>query len=332
LDVRITQAKARLEDSVTKHMHQNFTRLRLGDTVGAALDWIRSNPPVGRIIYFYVVDDNQSLCGVVPTRRLILSPPERLLGEIAVKQVVTVPAAATVLDACELFIQHRLLALPVVDEKGRVLGVVDMELYTDELTYLDDAQAVEKLFQTVGVHITQGWQGTPGSAFRRRFPWLGCNLAAGILAAFLAGIFKAELNRVVALAFFIPVVLNLAESVSSQSVSLALHALGGQRPTWRTLLGRLSGELATGTLLGAASGAVVGLVALFWLGLPRVSLCLLGGIGGGVAGAAVLGTTLPMLLQPLRLEPRVAAGPVALAGADILTILIYLNLARWLLA
>jgi len=330
--MRMAQTKAQLDDSVTTHMHQNFTRLCLSGTVGEALEWLRSHPPAGRIIYFYVVDENEVLRGVVPTRRLILSPPERLLAEIMVKQVVTVPAAATVLEACELFIQHRLLALPVVDAQGHVLGVVDMELYTDELSRLDDSRARDNLFQLVGVYISEEWQGAPLSAFRRRFPWLGCNLAAGILAAFLAGIFKAELNRVVALAFFIPVVLNLAESVSSQSVSLALHSLGGQRPTWRTLLRRLRGELATGTLLGAASGAVIGLVALVWLGLPRVSLCLLGGIGGGVAGAAMLGISLPMLLQLFRLEPRVAAGPVALAGADVLTILIYFNLARWLLA
>jgi magnesium transporter len=329
--VRMSHAKARLDDSVTKHMHQDFTRLRLGATVGETLAWIRSHPPVGRIIYFYVVDDDDILRGVVPTRRLILSPPERPLAKIIVKYVVTLPSTATVSDACELFIQHRLLALPVVDDKGRVLGVVDVELYTDELTRLDDAQARDNLFQMVGVYVTAGLQATPFSAFRRRFPWLGCNLAAGILAAFLAGIFKAELNRVVALAFFIPVVLNLAESVSSQSVSLALHALSGQRPTWRSLVGKLRGELATGALLGAASGAVVALVALLWLGLPRVSLCLLGGIGGGVAGAAVLGIALPMVLQLFRLEPRIAAGPIALAGADVVTILIYLNLARWLL-
>jgi len=98
------------------------------------------------------------------------------------------------------------------------------------------------------------------------------------------------------------------------------------------LFGKLREELATGLLLGLASGAVVGLVALAWLGLPRVSLCILGGIGGGVAGAAMLGIALPFLLRRLRLEPRVAAGPIALAGADVVTILIYLNLARWLLA
>jgi magnesium transporter len=105
---------------------------------------------------------------------------------------------------------------------------------------------------------------------------------------------------------FIPVVLNLAESVSSQSVSLTL-------------------------LLGAACGAVLGGIALAWLGNPGVSLSLLGGISGGVAIAAVLGLALPVALRMVSLDPKVAAGPIALAVADVLTLLLYLGLARWLL-
>ena len=184
-------------------------------------------------------------------------------------------------------------------------------------------------FQLVGVHGGADG-GSPLRAFRRRFPWLGCNLAAGILAAVLSSVFEAELKGAVALAFFIPVVLNLAESVSSQSVSLALQALHGARPGARMILSKMWAELATGSMLGLAAGAVMALVALAWLGQGRVALCLLGGIGGGVAGAAVLGIALPFLLRLLRLEPRVAAGPIALAGADVITILLYLNLARWL--
>jgi magnesium transporter len=84
-------------------------------------------------------------------------------------------------------------------------------------------------------------------------------------------------------------------------------------------------------MLGLGAGSVIAMVALVWLGQARVALCLLGGIAGGVAGAAVLGTALPFVLRLLRREPRVAAGPIALAGADVITILLYLNLARWLL-
>jgi len=320
-----------LNEPVTKHMHQEFTRVGLGQTVGESLDWLRRHPPRGRIVYFYVVDDEGRLHGVVPTRRLILSSPDKPLAEIMVQQVVALPPEATVLEACEFFIQHRLLALPVVDNDRRLLGVVDMELYTDELGHLGDASNRDDLFQLIGVHVAKAQQESPLTAFRHRLPWLGCNIAAGILAALLSRLFEDELNRTVALAFFIPVVLNLAESVSSQSVSLTLQSLHGKPPTWRSLVTKLRSELATGALLGLMSGTIIGLVGLAWLGEIRVALSLIGGIAGGVTLAAILGITLPILLRLLRLEPRVAAGPVALAGADVVTILIYFNLARWLL-
>jgi magnesium transporter len=331
LIVPTTLSKTNLQDPVTSHLHQNFTRLAVSQTVGAALEWLRANPPPGRIIYLYVVDPDGKLCGVVPTRRLLLAAPETRLEDIMVRDVVLVPATATVLEACEFFIQHRFLAFPVVDDQRRLLGVVDVDMYTDELTDIDDADARNHLFQSVGVTLERGRGTAPASGFRRRFPWLGCNLAAGIIAAFLSGLFEDVLSRAVALAFFIPVVLNMAESVSSQSVSLALLALHGQRPTWKLLAGRLRKELITGLLLGLAAGVAVALTALIWRGSLRIALCVMGGIAGGVTGAAMLGIAMPTVLRLIRLEPRVAAGPVALAGADIITILLYLNLARWLL-
>lgn len=327
----MSSAPPDLNDPITAHLHHDFTRLRAGQTVGEALDQLRRNPPPGRIVYFYVVDDEDRLQGVVPTRRLLLSALDRPVTDIMVPQVVTLPATATVLEACEFFIQHRLLAFPVVDEQRHVLGVVDVELYTDEMTQLGDANQRDDLFQQIGVRLADTRQPSALAGFRYRFPWLGCNLAAGIVAAILAGSFESVLSKVVALAFFIPVVLNLAESVSSQSVSLALHQLHERPPSWASLWSRVRGEALTGLLLGLASGGVMALVAMIWLGQRHVALCLVGGIGGGVTGAAVLGIVLPILLRLLRLEPRVAAGPVALAGADIITILVYLNLAQWLL-
>ncbi len=208
---------------------------------------------------------------------------------------------------------------------------MDVELYTDEIGHLSDAAQRDDLFQLIGVHVAGAKQTSPLSAFASRFPWLGCNLAGGILAAFVSGAFESTLEQVVALALFIPVVLNLAESVSSQSVSLTLHLLQGRAPTWKALPDQVRRELTTGLMLGAASGLFVALVALVWQGNGRVALALWGGVASGVTFSALFGLTIPLLLRLLRLDPRVAAGPVALASADVITILLYLYLARWLL-
>jgi magnesium transporter len=327
-----SQLDAELTDLVRQHMRRDFTRLRTEETVGDALIRLRSHPPEGRIIYFYVVDEADHLLGVVPTRRLLLSPAEKPIAEIMVKHIIAIPDTATVLEACEFFTLHKLLAFPIVDEKRHLVGLVDVELYTNELTDLERREGNEVLFQLIGVHLTAAQQASPLLSFRRRFPWLLCNIGGGIVAAFLSGIYEDELARVVALALFIPVVLALAESVSIQSVSLALQSFQGQRPTWAAILVKIRRELLTGLFMGAASALIVGLVSLIWLRHVQVMVCLLGGISAGVAGAAVIGLAIPNLLRLMKLDPQVAAGPIALALADMLTLLLYFNLARWLFA
>jgi len=320
-----------LNDTVSGHMRTDYSRLDADQTVGEALAAIRESQSEGRIIYFYVVDRDNHLKGVVPTRRLLLSPLEKRVADIMVREVVALPNSATVLDACEFFVLHRLLAFPVVDDERRMIGVVDVELYTNELSDLDRSTRNDDLFQLIGVHLTESQQGSPVGAFRSRFPWLITNIAGGILAAFLSGLFRVELEQAVALALFIPVVLALSESVSIQSVTLALQALHGRPPTARAIVQKVSVEAVTGVFLGIASAVAVSVVAFVWLGQFKVALVLLGGIAGSVACSAVIGVAMPNLLKRLRRDPQVASGPVALASADIATLLIYFNLARWLL-
>lgn len=321
----------RLDDPVTQYMRTDFARLRVGQTVAEALSAVRDDPPQGRVIYFYVVDDDDRLKGVVPTRRLLLSPPEQPVGDIMVREVITIPKAATVLEACEFFMFHRLLAFPVVDEERRILGIVDVEMYTDELSDLDRREANDELFQLIGVHVADSRQTSSLTAFQTRFPWLLTNVAGGILAALLSSVFEWELKRAVSLALFIPVVLALAESVSIQSVSLALQVLRGRKPTLPTILKKMRTEALTGLLLGTASSVAVAIVALLWLREWQVVVCLLGGIAGGVTCAAVIGVSMPNLIRFFHREPQVAAGPIALASTDMVTLLIYLGMARWLL-
>jgi magnesium transporter len=313
-------------------MRADFARLAAHQTVGEAIATARAAPPEGRIIYFYVLDAEGRLAGVVPTRRLLLSPDATPIREVMVTRVVTIPAAATVLDACEFFLLHKLLAFPVVDEERRMLGIVDVDLYTEELADVDRREELDDLFQLIGVHFEDSQARSPVAAFKSRFPWLLANIGGGIVAAFLSGLFQAELEKAVALALFVPVVLALAESVAIQSVSIALQRLHGRRPSVAAITAAVRHESATGIMLGLASAAAVALVALAWLGKGVVALALLGGITGGVVCAAVIGVAMPNLLRLFAREPQVAAGPVSLAATDMVTLLIYFSLARWLLS
>jgi magnesium transporter len=324
-------SEAHLNEPVIRHMRREFASIPIRQTVGEALTGLQHHPPGGRIIYFYVVDSEGRLQGVLPTRRLLLSPPERPIAEIMVADVIAIPHSATVLDACEFFTLHRLLAFPVVDDDRRVIGIVDVELYTEELGDLERSQRNDQLFQLIGVTRSEAQQTGAVAAFRSRFPWLLCNIGGGIVAAFLVGVYEAELQKAVALALFLPVVLALAESVSIQSVSLTLQLLQAQTPRGRLLLQKLRRELLTGLLLGVAGGGAVAMVALLWLRQVPVAICLLGGIVGGVLTAALLGLAMPVILRRLHREPRLAAGPIVLALTDVATLLVYFGLARWVL-
>lgn len=320
-----------LDDPVVASMRSDYPTLFVEQTIYQALETLRAEPPSGRIIYFYVIDHQRRLRGVVPTRRLLLGAASTPLREIMVDQVVTIPDTATVKEACEVFVEKRLLAIPVIDQESRIVGVVDVDLYTDELADLDRRQASDDLFQLIGVHLTESAKASPWTSFSNRFPWLLANIVGGLLAAFLTGMFEVQLQKVVALALFIPVVLALAESVAIQSVSLSLQSLHGRQPTLRSILRKLQTESATGILLGLSCGTAVSLVAAVWLQQWLVPVCLFGGMVGGITVAAVIGVAMPNLLRWLKREPQVAAGPISLAATDMVTLLMYFSLARWLI-
>jgi magnesium transporter len=325
-----SRVRSILNDPISAHMRPETTQLHRKRTVTQALEEIRANPPVGRVVYFYVIDDDEKLVGVVPTRRLLLSQPDATLESIMVKSVVAVPYTATVLDACEFFTMHRLLAFPVVDEHRRILGLLDVELYTGEMMGLEERTDNSDVFQLIGVYLEPEEQKSVKAAVRKRFPWLLCNVAGGLLAAVIADAYE-HVSTMVKVVPFIPVTLALAESVAIQSVSLAIQRLHGETPRWREFLPNLGREGLVGVALGIAVGATVALIAFGWKGFGDVALSLFGGIACGVTCAAVFGLAMPFLLKLLKRDPSVASGPIALAIADMLTLLAYFNLAGWLI-
>jgi magnesium transporter len=323
---RLTQEQ--LHDPISHYTRPDVVRLHAGQTVEEALGTIREQGGAGEALYLYVVDHDERLIGVVPTRRLLLAAPDERIAALTVREVVVVPSWATVLIAAEYFVSHKLLAFPVVDDHGRLLGVVDVGLFTKEVIGFAK-QSFDDIFQIIGVHATAGTSSV--AAFRDRFPWLMCNVGGGLLAAFLAGWYESLLEAVVLLALFIPVVLALAESVSIQSVTLTLQGLHGGPLDWRVFGRAIRREFATAVLLGAGCALLVGGAAWLWRGEAGAALAIGGAIWLSMITACLIGLIFPTTLHALRLDPRIAAGPIVLASADLLTLLFYFNLAGWLL-
>jgi magnesium transporter len=322
----------RFQEPVVNHIRKDFGLLRENWTVHETIEHLRTLNVGERIIYFYVAGENDRLVGVVPTRKLLMSSAEQKLADIMIRRVVAIPKAATVFDACEFFVLHKFFALPVVDEQRRILGVVDINLVTEEvLEGGGEPPEMQDVFEVLGFHMGEARNAGPFKALRFRFPWLLATIASGTVCALITGGFEETLQRLIVLAFFLPLAFGLAESVSMQSMTLSIQSLRVNPPSRGWYFKALRREIGTATLLGLVCGLVVGLIVWAWKGTPGAAAAIGASVLFSFETACFLGLSIPSLLHALKLDPKIAAGPVTLALADIATLLFYFGIAAMVL-
>jgi len=327
----IAQEQNHLQQPVLGVARTDVAKLRADFTVQQALDAIRQRGVGEKIVYFYVVDADDRLAGVLPTRRLLTAALEQRLADIMITRVVAIPQTATVMDACEAFVLHKFLAFPVVDEQRRIVGVVDVGLLTDEALDVAEPEQTDALFESIGFHVAQIREASPLRAFRFRFPWLLATIGSGTACALLASAYEVTLAKSIVLAFFLTMVLGLAESVSIQSMSVTIQTLRVMQPTWRWYVRAFRREAGTALLLGLACGTLVGVIVWLWRGTALAAVAIGGSISLALGAACFFGLTVPSVLHAFKLDPKIAAGPLTLALTDIFTLLLYFTLAAVLL-
>jgi len=320
-----------LREPVSAYMRTDFVTLKHDETVAHAIKSIRNHASPKDILYLYVTDERHRLAGVVPIRNVITSDPQAKISSIMVPSPVSVLHSQSVLHACELFAEYRFLALPVVDDDNKILGIVDINLFTDDVVSLAHQRQLENVFQMIGVHVSIGKKVSSWSDFKGRFPWLFCNISSGILCAFIASRYELLISELAILAMFITVVLAIAESVSIQSMALTLQVLLQRNVSWRRILTGVRKELFTSVLLGAGSGFVVGVIAYLWRNVVWQGLAIGLSIWFAVITACLLGVIVPTLIRKFRIDPKVAAGPIVLAATDIATMAFYFSTANLIL-
>lgn len=327
----MTESKSTFNQPISDYVREDYSALHKSLTVDEALRKIRTEGVGERIVYFYVVDDEQKLVGVLPTRRILTGQPEQKLEDLMVRNVAAIRDDATVYDACEFFVTYKFLALPVVDKNRKLMGVIDVNLFTDELLDFSERQKVNDVFESIGFKISEVKNATPAKAWLIRFPWLLATITSGTVCAILAGFFEATLAESIVLAFFLTLVLGLGESMSIQSMTLTIQALHTAQPSLRWYLKNFLKEAQTAILIGGSSGLLVALIAYAWKGEFITSLIIGLSILLVQLFAALLGLSVPALLHSTELDLKVSAGPITLALTDIFTILFYLGLATIIL-
>jgi len=323
---------------VGEQARKDFPLLDADTTVAEALDRIRREGVGERVIYFFAVDRDRRLVGVLPTRRLLTAALDTRLSDIMVRRVVAIPATASVLDACEFFVLYKFFAFPVVDEQRRVVGVVDVSLFAEEILGEREEQTRpatpvrDDVFEVLGFHLEQIRGASPWRVFRFRFPWLLVTVTAGTICAVVAGAFETTLANSLVIAFFLTMVLGLNESVSAQSMSVTIQMLRSAPVTWSWFATALRREFVAAILIGLGCGIIVAAIVLVWRRHLLGAVTIGGSIALSLITASLFGLGVPSLLHRFKLDPKIAPGPITLAFADICALVIYFTAARFVLS
>lgn len=307
----------------------------IDQTVGQVLENLHKTKKEKQVEYFYITDRDKVLQGIVTTRDLLYTPPETKLIDILDPDVMKIVEHEPLEVALKTLASHEILALPVVDRENHFIGII--ELTPDEPDLFSKTKRLhfknikQDIFQFIGFSIEQRKVASPWIEFRYRMPWLLCNLVGGLICAVIGEVFEKTLLEYVILALFIPLVLTLSESIAIQSMTLSLRFLHFKKIMWNQVARRILVEWKTSFLLGLCSALLITLFYFAWSTDLIPILAIATSMVIAMFCCATFGALFPIVLHALRLDPKVAAGPVVLMLADVATVVIYYSLSTALL-
>ena len=313
-------------------MNPVFFSMHQDTTTEEVIRKLRSAERVEMAFYVYVLNDQEQLVGVVSLRDLVTTAPETPLHKIMASDVISVHPEMDQEDVARLASRYGFLAIPVVDNGHKILGIVTI----DDVIDVIKEEATEDILRMAGADSDLL---ETGSSLRKhvksRIVWLVASAVGGLIAATLMGVFEMTLSKILPLAFFVPVVIGMGGNVGTQSSTIVVRGLAMGRIDIKRLWWILGREALVGLTLGMFYGICVGIFGFLyfhdggsgWTSLQLgavVSLSVL----GSMTLAAGVGAFIPLIMERLHIDPAVATGPFVTTAIDMLGILLYFNIAR----
>src|ERR671915_144125 len=244
------------EQTAGRIMNPHVFALNEDMTVGEAITELQSNRDVEMVFYLYVVDDRRHLVGVVSLRRLLLVSPETPLKRIMTTDIISARVDTDQEEVARQVASYNLLAIPVVDEENKLMGVITVD---DVIDVIKD-EATEDLYRLAGVSGDERVFTPPRDSLRKRMPWLIVNLATAFLAAAVVGAFQDTIGAWVALAVFMPVVAGMGGNAATQTLTVIIRGIALGELSWsnarKALLKEASVGIGNGVILGLVAAAV----------------------------------------------------------------------------
>jgi magnesium transporter len=311
------------EDSAGRLMQRELVAAPEFWTVGQTIDYLRANPNLPDDFYdIYIINPRFEPVGSIPLSKVLRSKRGVLLTELKLKELHRIPATMDQEEVGFQFRQYGLVSAPVVNEAGRLLGVITV----DDVVHVIEEEAEEDILRLGGVPDT-GVFAPPLRTSLRRVPWLLVNLGTAMLAALVIAQFEAAIERLVVLAVLMPVVVALGGNAAMQAVTVTVRALAMRQITRANAARVLVKELLVGGLNGVVLLVAAVLLVIGWFGEIGLSLVFGTGIILTVLVAAFVGVTVPILLERLGIDPAVASSVFVLTVTDVFGFFAFLGLA-----
>jgi magnesium transporter len=325
--VAVQQAMTYPEYSAGRLMQREVVMAPEHWTVGEAIDHLRNSDDLPDQFYHVVlVDPRLHPVGNVTLGKIMRSRREVALRDITEEVFHTIPVTQYDGDVAYAFNQYHLISAPVVDEDGRLVGIITID---DAMAVLDEEHE-EDYLKLAGVGETNLGDKVWATA-KSRFPWLLINLVTANVAASVISQFEATIQQIVLLAILMPIVASMGGNAGTQSLAVAVRALATRDLTSSNALRVVRREALVGVLNGVAFGVIMGGVVALWFGEPMIGAVIATALLLTLIGAAVGGVLIPLGLERMGIDPAVASGPFVTTVTDIVGFFVFLGIATMVL-
>jgi magnesium transporter len=311
------------EQTAGRIMNPHVFALNEDLTVGEAITELQTARDVEMVFYLYVVDERRHLVGVVSLRRLLLVSPETPLKRIMTADLMSARVDMDQEEVARLVASYNLLAIPVVDEENKLVGVITVD---DVIDVIKD-EATEDIYRLAGVSGDERAFTPAGESFRKRLPWLGVNLVTAFMAASVVALFEGTISQVTALAVFMPIVAGMGGNAATQTLTVIVRGIALGELSW----GNSRKALVKEAIVGVGNGIVLGLVAaaVAWAtrGNPVLGLVLCAAMIINMFVAATAGTMVPLGLRAVNIDPALASSVFITTLTDVFGFFSFLGLA-----
>jgi magnesium transporter len=312
------------EDSAGRLMQRELVAVPSHWTVGGTIDFLRNTKDLPDDFYdLFVVDPAHKPIGSVPLSRAMRSPRDTNLTDIMETELRLVPADTDQEAVAYLFRQYALVSAPVVDDAGRLIGVVTV----DDVVRVIDEEAEEDLMRIVGASDTDFHAPAHMIAWQR-VRWLVVTLINTVIAATVISQFQDTIQHLVALAVLMPIVAAMGGNAGVQVITVTVRALATRDITPQSNLLRIVGkELLVGFLNALVFAAILGVAAGYWFGHAELGFVLAAAMIFNMVWAGFAGTLIPLAMDRLGFDPAIGAGPFLTTTTDVLGFFSFLGLA-----